>query len=151
MRLAIALHILSAIVWVGGMFFAYVCLRPIAGSLLEVPQRLPLWSQVLGRFFHWVWLAVILLPTTGFWMAFKLFNGISNWPLTIQLMMGFGILMVLLFFHLFFAPYRRLEKALANADLKEAGRQLGQIRLIVAVNLTLGLLVSILGSTGRYL
>ena len=28
--LALALHVLGAVVWVGGMFAAYVCLRPAA-------------------------------------------------------------------------------------------------------------------------
>jgi uncharacterized membrane protein len=38
---ALALHILGAVVWVGGMFAIYVCLRP-ALSTLEPPQRLRL-------------------------------------------------------------------------------------------------------------
>ena len=39
--LAFALHILGAVVWVGGMFAIYVCLRP-ALVTLEPPQRLRL-------------------------------------------------------------------------------------------------------------
>ena len=46
MAIAIALHLLAAVIWVGGMFFAYMALRPAAASLLEPPLRLPLWSQV---------------------------------------------------------------------------------------------------------
>ena len=38
---ALALHIFGAVVWVGGMFAIYVCLRP-ALSTLEPPQRLRL-------------------------------------------------------------------------------------------------------------
>jgi uncharacterized membrane protein len=30
--LALALHILGAVVWVGGMFAIYVCLRPALGA-----------------------------------------------------------------------------------------------------------------------
>ena len=41
----IALHILSAVVWVGGMFFAYMVLRPAAGRLEQV-ERL---ARKLGR------------------------------------------------------------------------------------------------------
>ena len=33
MPLLIALHILAAVVWVGGIFFAYMVLRPSAGPL----------------------------------------------------------------------------------------------------------------------
>lgn len=151
MAIALAIHILSAIIWVGGMFFAYVCLRPVASSLLETPQRLPLLSGVLKRFFRWVWVAIILLLTTGFWMGFGLFKALSNWPLYVQLMMGLGIFMALLFVYLFFVPYQRLTKVLAKNDLKEAGCQFGRIQLIVAINLILGFLVSIIASAGRYL
>jgi hypothetical protein len=38
---ALALHILGAVVWVGGMFAIYACLRPALGTL-DLPQRLRL-------------------------------------------------------------------------------------------------------------
>ena len=52
MPLLIALHLLAAVIWVGGMFFAYMVLRPSAG-LLEPAARLPLWQRVFGHFFPW--------------------------------------------------------------------------------------------------
>jgi uncharacterized membrane protein len=58
--------------------------------------------------------------------------------------------MMLLFLHLFFAPWRRFQRAVDAADFAAAGRQLGQIRLIVTINLVLGLITIIIGSTGRY-
>lgn len=50
MVLALVLHSLAAAVWVGGMFFAYMALRPAAGAL-EPPQRLTLWRGTFDRFF----------------------------------------------------------------------------------------------------
>jgi uncharacterized membrane protein len=38
----------------------------------------------------------------------------------------------------------------ARQDWTEGGRQLGQIRTIVTVNLVLGLIVVAIGSSGRY-
>ena len=35
------LHLSGVIVWVGGMFFAHFCLRPVAALQLPPPQRLP--------------------------------------------------------------------------------------------------------------
>ena len=35
MNLTLLLHVLSIVVWVGGMFFAYMALRPVAASVLE--------------------------------------------------------------------------------------------------------------------
>ena len=39
---------------------------------------------------------------------------------------------------------------MARQDWAEGGRQLGQIRTIVTVNLVLGLIVVAIGSSGRY-
>jgi uncharacterized membrane protein len=126
MAIAISLHMLSVVVWVGGMFFAYMALRPVAASLLEPSQRLPLWSQTFAKFFPWVWAAVVLLMATGLWMVKAMFGGFGNVGLHIHVMAGLGTLMMLLFLHIFFAPYRRLKQALTANDLPEAGRRLSQ-------------------------
>ncbi len=148
--LAIIFHILSAVIWVGGMFLIYMCLRPVLGEQLEPPLRLRFIEAVFSKFFVWVWAAVIILPVTGFWLGFKVFGGFSEWPLYIHLMMGLGVLMILLYLHVFFAPWRRMKQALVENDLPEAGRRLNQIRMAVAVNLTLGILTIIIAGGGRY-
>jgi uncharacterized membrane protein len=147
--ISLALHALSAVVWVGGMFFAHQVLRPAAAGL-EPGPRLALWSRVLGRFFSWVFVAVVLLLLTGYAMIFGVYGGFADIGLHIHLMQGIGILMMLLFFHLYFAPWRRFRTAVARQDWAEGGRQLGQIRTIVTVNLVLGIIVVAIGSSGRY-
>ena len=147
--IAVILHALSAVVWVGGMFFAHQALRP-AAVVLEPGPRLMLWARVLGRFFAWVIGAVVLLLVSGFAMVFDAFGGFGGVGLYIQLMMGIGIVMMLLFFHLYFAPWRRFRAAVGRQDWAEGGRQLGQIRSIVTVNLVLGLIVVGIGASGRY-
>jgi len=151
MAIANTLHLLSAVIWVGGMFFAYMTLRPVAGSLLEPPLRLPLWSLVFARFFPWVWVAVVLLMATGLWMVKSLFGGFAHAGPHVHVMAGLGTLMMLIFGHVFFAPYRRMKQALAANDLPEAGRWLAQIRIIIAINLSLSLIVIVVASAGRYL
>ncbi len=150
MIFAISLHLLSAVVWVGGMFFAYVALRPAAAGVLEAPQRMPLWSHTLARFFVWVWLAVILLPLTGYWMVFSHFGGMAHAGLYIHFMQATGILMILIFMHVFFAPFRRLRRAVAAGDMSGAGHHLARIRRYVLLNLLLGILISIIGAAGPY-
>ena len=147
--IALALHVLAAVVWVGGMFFAHQALRPAAAALDPGP-RLALWSRVLGRFFAWVFAAIALLLLTGYAMVFGVFHGFGGVGLHIHLMQGIGILMMLLFFHLYFAPWRRFRDAVARQDWAEGGRQLGQIRTIVTINLVLGVIVVAIGSSGRY-
>lgn len=146
---SLILHTLSAVVWVGGMFFAHQVLRP-AAVMLEPGPRLTLWSRALGRFFAWVFGAIVLLLLTGYAMVFGVYAGFGDVGLHIHLMQGIGILMVLLFLHLYFAPWRRFRTAVARQDWAEGGRQLGQIRTIVTINLVLGIIVVAIGSSGRY-
>lgn len=151
MTLAITLHVLAATIWVGGMFFAYVCLRPVAAKLLDPPLRLPLWVHVFGKFFPFVWIAVIALPLTGYWMIFTVFGGMANTPLYIHAMNGIGSLMILIYLHVFFAPYQRLRKAVTEQNWPAGGKSLAQIRIMVGINMALGLLVILIASGGRYL
>ncbi len=144
----LVLHALSAVVWVGGMFFAHQVLRPAAASL-EPGPRLTLWSHVLGRFFAWVFAAIILLLLTGYSLVFGVYSGFGRVGLHVHLMQGIGIVMMLLFFHLYFAPWRRFHAAVARQDWGEGARQLGQIRTIVTINLVLGVIVVAIGSGGR--
>ena len=147
--IALSLHSLSAVVWVGGMFFAHQVLRPAAGPL-EPGPRFELWARVLGRFFGWVFAAIVLLLLSGFAMVYGVFAGFGGIGVHVQLMMGLGILMMLIFLHLYFAPWRRFRRAVGEADWGLAERQIRQIRMLVGVNLALGLLTVAIGSSGRY-
>ena len=146
---SLILHTLSAVVWVGGMFFAHQVLRP-AAAVLEPGLRLTLWSRVLGRFFAWVFGAIVVLLLTGYIMVLGVYAGFAGVGLHIHLMQGIGILMMLLFLHLYFAPWRRFRSAVARQDWAESGQQLGQIRTIVTINLVLGVIVIAVASSGRY-
>jgi uncharacterized membrane protein len=148
MAIAVALHALAAVVWVGGMFFAYFCLRPALGAE-EPARRLAVMAGALRRFFPWVWAAVAVLLLSGFGQVPRL-GGFAGIGLHVQLMMGLGLVMMLLFGHLYFAPNRRLQAAVGRADWAEAGRQLGTVRRIVEINLALGLLTAAIGASGRY-
>lgn len=86
------------------MFFAYVVLRPSAGSLLEGPDRLTLWSGVFQRFFPWVWVAIVILLSTGNVMIFSVFGGMQQAGLHIHVMNGIGWIMFLLFLYLNTVP-----------------------------------------------
>jgi len=151
MSVSIALHLLSAVIWVGGMFFAYMALRPAAAQVLEPPPRLLLWVQVFKLFFLWVWLSIIVILVTGYWMLFGFFGGFANAGLHIHLMHGGGIVMVLIYLHVFFSPYRKLRHAVVVQDYAEGASQLAVIRKLIALNLSIGLIVVLIASGGRYL
>ena len=147
--IAIALHVAAAIIWVGGMFFAHRFQRPAAAKQ-EPAQRLPLWRATFAGFFPWVWASIAVLLATGYWMIFAVYGGFANVGLHVHIMHAGGWVMMGLFFHVYFAPYRRLCRALDAGDLKAAGDQLAQIRRIVGFNMLLGLAVAMVGASGRY-
>ncbi|MGB5259717.1 MAG: CopD family protein [Gammaproteobacteria bacterium] len=151
MGVALLLHVLAVVVWVGGMFFAYMILRPVAASQLEPPFRLALWAGVFGRFFPWVFGSIAVILATGLWMVLAVFGGFGASGLYINLMFWLGLVMMLIFLHVFFAPYRRLRVAVEQADWPAGGKQLAQIRMLVGINTLLGLLVIAIASGGRYL
>lgn len=146
MMMAKFLHVLSVIIWVGGMFFAYMALRPVAADRLEPPQRLNLWEGVFSRFFPWVWLSVALLLGSGLYMMAQL----GKPPVYVMMMFGLGVLMMLLYAHVFFAPFKRLKQAVSAQDWPAGGIALAQIRKAVGINLLLGLLTVAVATLGAY-
>jgi uncharacterized membrane protein len=149
MSLSVALHALAAVIWVGGMFFAYVVLRPGVAEL-AAPDRLRLWRRVLGGFFTWVLGCIAVLLLTGYHMVFAGFGGFAGVGTHVHVMQLTGWVMFLLFLHLYFAPWKRFRTAVDGGDVDAAARQLGTIRLVVAINLALGLLTVAVGASGRF-
>lgn len=147
MQIATLLHVLGVVVWVGGMFFAYMALRPVAASVLEPPQRLTLWAGVFGKFFPWVWVSVALILATGLHLLMVM--GGTNAPHHALAMFALGVLMMAIFAHVFFAPYGRLKRAVTAQDWKAGGVALAQIRQLVGLNLGLGLLTIAVVFLGR--
>ena len=147
MKIALMLHLLGTVVWIGGMFFAYFALRPSAALLLQPPQRLPLWCATLGRFFGWVWLSVVLVLASGFYM-FAAIADAGRVPAYIHVMLYAGIIMTLIFGYVFFGPYAALKRAVAAGNWAQAGAELNLIRIAVAINLALGMANIVVATAG---
>ena len=140
------LHVLAIVLWIGGMFFAHFFLRP-AVAALDPPVRLKLMHDVLGRFFKAVLVASLLALGTGVWMLGRVAKqavqsgGSFQMPLSWTVMAVLGVLMVAIFMHIRFALYKRLSRAVTAGDWPAGGTAMAQIRLWVAVNLGLGVLI----------
>jgi len=147
---AVALHTLAAVVWVGGMAFAYWFLRPVAGRALAAPQRLALWRGVLARFFPVVWVAIGVLLVTGYYMVLGPFGGFGAVGRHVHVMHGLALVMTAIFAHVFFAPWQRFRRAVDRDESEPAAAELNRIRWRVAANLALGLLVVLVATGGRY-
>lgn len=147
MAIALFLHVISDVIWIGGMFLAYVAVRPAAIEVLDPPQRLKLWLGIFRRFFPWVWASVILLLATGFYMMGQM----GALPRFVIIMTVIGIVMSAIFLHIYFAPFGRLKRAVAAEDWKAGGAALNQIRILVGTNLALGLINIAVAVLGRWI
>lgn len=143
-----AVHGVAAVAWVGGIFFAYMALRPAANKTLDPPLRLRLWQSAYTHFFPWVWLMIALLLITGYADLFSRFGGFENTLLYLKLMHGIGLFMVVAFAYLYFGLYRRLSIAVADDDTPAAAAVMAKMRPVMLTNLTLGLLITAVGIAG---
>ena len=135
----VAVHVLCAVVWVGGMFFAYVVLRPSL-SMLEPLQRIAVHTQVFRRFFLVVWHAMPLILISGFAVLFGFYGGPANVGWNIHLMMLLGLIMSAVFMFIVFGPYARFRR---TTDRNRAAAAMDTIRKLIAVNLVLGIITII--------
>lgn len=134
-QILILIHLLGVIVWVGGMSFAYFCLRPAAAQVLEPPKRLPLWAATLGAFFRITAFAVLAILLTGFAMFLQL--GFSRAPIGWHIMMSLGVVMSVIFVYVYGVLFRRLRSQCGAATWPAAGITLNSIRQLVGLNLVL--------------
>ena len=140
------LHLAGVIIWVGGMFFAHFCLRPVAAVQLQPPQRLPLLAAILGRFFAIVALSISIILVTG--LAIMLPTGMGNAPIHWHLMLTLGLVMSGVFGIIYLHHFPRLKAGVAAQDWPAAGAAMNSIRKLVASNLLLGaatIMVAIMG------
>jgi uncharacterized membrane protein len=135
-----AVHVLCAVIWVGGMFFAYLVLRPSL-SVLEPSQRIALHGQVFRRFFLIVWHVMPVIVLTGLIMIFAVFGGMARvaWPVHVMLLLG--LVMSAVFLAIFFGPYRTFRATPGPGSLES-------IRKLIAVNLALGVVTIVIAALG---
>lgn len=142
-------HAIFAAVWVGGMVFAYMVLRPSVDEL-EPPVKLALLAAVFRRFFIWVWHAVVLMPLTGYAVLFWTYGGFAGSGMHIHLMQATGWVMIAIYLSLFFGPYKRFKTAVAAENWPAAGQHLPTVRRLIAINMIIGLVTIAIGASGRF-
>lgn len=147
--LVLAFHTIASLVWVGGMFFALLILRP---SIPPLPPEMAmaLWRRVFERFFAWVWAAVVVLLASGYGVVLFGYEGFSAVGMHIRVMQVTGLLMVGLFVLMWGMPWQTFRHAVDEGDWPAAAAAMKRIRLVVAVNLPLGLITAAVGATGGF-
>ena len=148
-----SIHLLSVIVWLGGMFFALYCLRP-AAAVLDPPARVAVMRAALGRFLNTVVAAAALVLISGTWLIgtasrVSVNAGIGfNMPIDWHVMVTLGVLMIVIFGYVRFALYPQLQEHEAAKAWPAAAQVLGRIRTLVTVNLALGVVIVVVTRVG---
>lgn len=140
----LGLHAIVGAIWVGGMFFAVLILRPAMAGL-DPASRVALHRAVLRRFLPVVWVAMPFMLLSGARILAKGYGrfGWAPWP--IQAMAMLGVVMGGVFLALWFGPYKRLR---ATGDMAEAVAAIGAIRWMITANLVLGVLATVFAGMG---
>ena len=149
-----AVHLLTIVVWIGGMFFVLACLRPAAAAVLEAPARVRLMHATLRRFFDAVTIAAVFAFATGaamVWIARSaaVKNGLAfNMPLDWYTMIGVFFVMAAVFAHIRLVLFERLAHAVIVERWSDGAAALGAIRWEVTLNLVLGVFVIVIMRLG---
>jgi uncharacterized membrane protein len=143
------LHLLGVVLWVGGMGFGLMVLRPSLGAL-DQHARLPLMGTVHGKFFRMVWVLMPLVVLSGYMLLFGVYGGFGGvrWP--IHVMHLLGLVMAGIFVTIWFGPYTALMRALGRGDTAAAAACNERIRRLVGINFSLGALATLMGAMARY-
>lgn len=143
------LHLVGVVLWVGGMGFGVMVLRPSLGAL-DAHARLPLMGTVHGKFFRMVWVLMPLVVLSGYMLLFGVHGGFGGvrWP--IHVMHLLGLIMAGIFVTIWFGPYTALMRALAKGDVATAAGCNERIRRLVGMNFSLGVLAIVMGAVARY-
>lgn len=147
-NLAHAVHVVFAVLWVGGMAFSILALRP-ALAALEPAQRVALMGGVHKRFFLVVWHAMPITLLTGYWLLFGYFGGFRGSGWHIHTMHLLALVMAGVYLAIFFGPWKAMRAALAAGDVPAAARANDRVRQMVTANLALGLLTVFVAAWGR--
>lgn len=120
------LHILFTIVWIGGMIYSLIFLKPALREILPEESRGKFLKSVLSRFFVAVWLSIIVIFITGMglWHGYR--KDFSENTLFHIKLFSFG-LMVVIFSYIYFLLFKR--------------NKIAPIPNLISINLILGILI----------
>jgi uncharacterized membrane protein len=130
------------------MWFAYFCLRPAAAEVLDPSKRIPLWAATFARFLPSIAVAVTVLIISGFTLLIE--AGIRVAPLGWHVMTGLGVVMAAIFSYVYMVLYPALQAHCKASDWPEAATALNSIRILVAINLVLGICTVAAAIFARY-
>jgi uncharacterized membrane protein len=104
----------------------------------------------LQRFLVRGWIALALVLGSGHAMIRLTYGHLASTPLFVRVMLGLGLVIAAVFAYLQFFPWRHFQQAVAASGWPTAQQRIGEVRLILAILMALGVLAVLVGSGGRY-
>jgi uncharacterized membrane protein len=138
----VVLHVVGVVLWVGGMGFSQMVLRPATASM-EAPARVRFMMDVLGRFFRLVTVSLVLIWVSGLAMLAPV--GMKNAPLSWHIMYGLATITTVIFIVIYGLYLGKAKPALANNDIAGAGAVLMKLRVLISINFVLATLAMVAG------
>ncbi len=138
----VTLHLLAAVVWIGGMLFLGMVLTPVLRDRPPV-ERASLLHGVGRRFLKigWTALAILLLTGPTLWAL----HGFPLTPVLIAKLALVGIILVLSVLHDFSLGPRLVTELQKGGETKETLQLRRRVSLLARLNVLLALVVLILG------
>ena len=65
LQIALILHILAAMFWIGGMLFLVLVLVPFLKTIPDPAKKLEIYDIVGRKFSMWGWISIVILVVTG--------------------------------------------------------------------------------------
>lgn len=144
----LVLHMLAAIVWVGGVFFVRAILLP-ALSGWDNGERFAALGLILPAFFRSIWGAVVVLLLTGYGvLLFGYSDGLGGGGVHVDIMQAVGWVLIFAFVYLDFGPFRLFLRAKEAGDTERALSKLQELQTGLSLTLALGVLTAIVGVSG---
>ena len=143
----IFIHVLSALIWVGGMIAIRLAVHPALMSISDTKLRIKKLLAITGRFFNIVIPFITLLLITALIMAMGMkFNGTSY---IIHIKEGIWTVMTLNFIVMYIIR-RKAQKFFDNNRLADAKLTLVIIpKILLPINIVLGIVALWLGVSLR--
>lgn len=144
------LHLMSAIIWVGGMIFAGWMLTPIARQELPPNFRAVLFKRIGKRFYVIGWTAVIVLIATGsykislIWETLELTD--STFGIALLIKLGLVSIMLTLSSLHDFVWGPRMRNLAERMDSDEYRKVAARISFWARVNVVAAILIVFLGA-----
>lgn len=142
-------HILSAIIWIGGMVAIRFSVHYAMQNISEPKVKLARTLEILKRFFNIVIPAIVLLIITAVFMAIGF--GFKGTPLymVVHIKEAIWTLMTAVFIYIYIKR-NRAERAFISGDLEKTKSELSLIpKYLIPLNIILGLFGLYFGITLR--